>query len=129
MKILHTSDVHIDSPLTAKLPADKIKERRAELRAGFISLISEAKSKGVGAVIIAGDLFDESKISRRSLLSVLDAVSDARDITFYYLPGNHEGNALLDSGVAFPENLKVFGKEWTYFEADGICFEEFLGEL
>ena len=122
MKILHTSDIHIDSPLTARLTSDKARERRAELRSGFSRLISEARLQGVKAFIIAGDLFDESKISRRSLLSVLDAISEAREISFYYLPGNHEGDALISSGAVLPENLNIFGDEWTYFESDEVCF-------
>ena len=105
MKILHTSDIHIDSPLTAKLPTYKVSERRAELRSGFRRLISEAKAHSAEAVVIAGDLFDEKKISPRTLRGTLDAISEASEISFYYLPGNHEESALVESGAALPENL------------------------
>lgn len=122
MKILHTSDIHIDSPLTAKLPTDKVRERRAELRSGFRRLISEAKAHSAEAVVIAGDLFDEKKISPRTLRGALDAISETSEISFYYLPGNHEESALVESGAELPENLKIFGSEWTYFELDDVCF-------
>lgn len=118
MKIIHTSDVHIDSPLTARLPAGKVRERRAELSAGFKRLIGEAERLGVDAVIIAGDLFDTDRISKHALTSAIDVIGASSGITFYYLEGNHEKNAIRESGIPLPNNLKIFEENWTYFEAD-----------
>ena len=58
MKILHTSDLHIGSPLTSRLSADKVRERKSELLANFEKMVEEAVYQRVGAFIIAGDLFD-----------------------------------------------------------------------
>ena len=120
MKILHTSDIHLDSPLTSRLPADKVRERRRELLAGFGRMVEEAKSLGVRAMIIAGDLFDSERISQRALDTALDIFENAKEIEFFYLPGNHEGDALTLSGRALPENLKTFGKDWTYYNAGNL---------
>ena len=59
MRIIHTSDIHLDSPLTSRLSANKIRERRRELLSGFGRLVDEAKTQGTEAIIIAGDLFDD----------------------------------------------------------------------
>ena len=120
MKIIHTSDIHIDSPLTARLPAVKVRERRAELSTGFKRLVGEAVRLSVDAVIIAGDLFDTDRISKRTLTSAIEIISSASDITFYYIEGNHEKTAIRESGISLPSNLKFFEENWTYFDADGV---------
>lgn len=116
MKLLHTSDIHIDSPLTSRLPADKVRARRRELLSGFGRLVSEARALGTKAIIIAGDLFDSEKISRKALDTAFDIIESSKDITFFYLQGNHEGEAFLSSGRTLPENLKTFDKDWTYYK-------------
>ncbi len=115
MKILHTSDIHLDSPLTSRLPSDKVRERRRELLSGFGRLVGEAKTFGAEAIIIAGDLFDSSRVSRKALDTALNVIEEERAITFFYLQGNHEGDALMTSGRVLPDNLKTFGRDWTYY--------------
>jgi DNA repair exonuclease SbcCD nuclease subunit len=114
MKILHTSDIHLDSPLTSRLNADRVRERRRELLMGFGRLVDEAKATQAEAIIIAGDLFDNERVSKRAMDTAIDIIERAQNITFFYLEGNHEGNALATYGRALPENLKTFGDEWTY---------------
>ena len=115
MKIIHTSDIHLDSPLTSRLPQDKMRGRRRELLSGFGRLVEEARLLHAEAIIIAGDLFDSEKVSKRALDTALGIIEGASDITFFYLHGNHEGDALLLSGRAMPKNLKTFSEGWTYY--------------
>lgn len=122
MKILHTSDIHLDSPLTSRLPSDKVRERRRELLSGFKRLVDEAKLHGAEAVVISGDLFDSQKVSRKALDTAIDVIEAERDISFFYLQGNHEGDALLLTGRELPDNLKTFGKEWTYYKMGNVTF-------
>ena len=122
MKILHTSDIHLDSPLTSRLPSDKVRERRRELLSNFKRLVDEAKAHGAEAIIISGDLFDSNKISRKALDTALDVIEAEGGITFLYLQGNHEGDALVVSGRALPENLKLFSEEWTYHTVGKVTF-------
>lgn len=122
MKIIHTSDIHIDSPLTSRLPADKVRERRRELLSGFGRLVERARSLGAEAIIIAGDLFDSSRISKRALDTALDIIEGAKEITFLYLQGNHEGDALEISERMLPKNLLTFGEEWTYHNIGNVTF-------
>ena len=117
MKIVHTSDIHLDSPLTSKLSHEKAMIRRRELLSSFGELVEESKRLGAEAMIIAGDLFDSERITKKGLDTALYTIEKNPEIYFFYLPGNHEGDALSASGRELPRNLLVFGKEWTYFKA------------
>ena len=121
MKFLHTSDLHIGSPLTSRLPQDKIRERKSELMATFESMIEEAVYQKATAFIIAGDMFDTEKITRSTAERVLGAIERYPSLDFLYLSGNHEKNALSECGVALPKNLKLFSEDWTYFNYGGVC--------
>ena len=109
MKILHTSDLHIGSPLTARLSPEKIRERKGELLANFEKMIEEAVYRRVSLFIIAGDLFDSERITKSTAERVIGAMARVPSVEFLYLSGNHEKNALLESCVKLPENLKLFG--------------------
>lgn len=107
MKIIHTSDLHLDSPLTSKLSADKSRERRKELLNNFSRLILEAKKHGAEFIIIAGDLFDSKRISERAVEAVFDAISEASDVNFLYLPGNHDDDAVAKTKIASLANFHI----------------------
>ena len=116
MKIVHTSDLHLGSALTSRLSPEKTKERKAELISSFERSVEEAALRGATVYIIAGDLFDTEKITQGVRQSVISIISRAPAIDFLYLPGNHERLALLDGAEMLPQNLKIFGDDWTYFD-------------
>ena len=116
MKIIHTSDLHLDSPLTARLTSSKVRERKNELLLSFRKIVQNAKNSASLGFVIAGDLFDSEKVGKRTLKNVIDIIASCPEITFFYLSGNHERGALLDSCIPLPENLKLFENEWTYFK-------------
>ena len=115
MKILHTADLHLGSVMNTRLSSDKARERGVELFASFERLADCAEAHGAEICIIAGDLFDTQKLNQRNIDRVIDVILGHPAIDFLYLPGNHEKNALLESGRQLPENLKIFGREWTYY--------------
>ena len=120
MKILHTSDLHIGSPLTSRLPQDKVRQRKGELLSGFERMIEEALYQRVNVFIIAGDMFDSEKITKSTAERVIGAIAKCPSVDFLYLSGNHEKNALIESGVSLPPNLKLFGEDWTYFNYGSV---------
>ena len=120
MKIIHCADLHLDSNMTSNLPADKARERRAELLSTFGRMIGFAEENSVDAIIIAGDLFDKKNISRTAKNIVYDAVTKHPGIVFYYLRGNHDADGFLSSFEEIPANLKLFGDEWTAYETGKI---------
>jgi len=122
MKFIHTSDLHLGSPLTARLSPERIEIRKRELLNTFYSIIDLAKTEKSDAIIIAGDLFDSDNCQGGLINNLLSAISSAPSIEFLYLPGNHEGDLLLRKAERLPQNLKVFGKEWTYYNIKGVTF-------
>lgn len=123
MKIIHTADVHLDSKLSSHLDSDRAKERRNELIMTFQKMVKYGAEAGAEAIIIAGDLFDVTRISATARNAVLSVVSDNPEMTFYYLTGNHDENSLeqavTQKGETLPENMKLFGSDWVTYEQVG----------
>ena len=116
MKIIHCADVHLDSPMNRLETSEKKKERKAELITAFTQIVNYAKKENVRAVIIAGDLFDQGKVSVTAKKTVLSLIKDSAGIDFYYLRGNHDSsNAFCDSD-SIPSNLFMFGDDWTSYD-------------
>jgi len=115
MKILHCADIHLDSPMNRLREEDK-KQRNSELCSAFAAMIDEGRKKGVEAVIIAGDLFDQSRVSRAASNTVLAAINRNSSMDFYYLKGNHDKNDFLSDDRPLPSNLHLFNDDWTYYE-------------
>ena len=104
MKILHTSDIHLDSPLTTRLSADKVRTRKKELLSSFRRCVELAVRSGAQGFIISGDLFDSEKASRMAVETALSIIADAPTVSFFYLFGNHERDMLIRSGLEIPKN-------------------------
>ncbi|MCX4286110.1 MAG: metallophosphoesterase, partial [Clostridia bacterium] len=60
MKIIHTADIHLDSPLSGVKDS---KRRRFELLTALANMSEYANNYGVQAIIVAGDLFDDKYTS------------------------------------------------------------------
>lgn len=112
MKIIHCSDIHLDSALDHNFTAAQAKARNAELCATFGRMVSYAVREQVSAVLIAGDLFDSACVSVRTADFVLEQIRRAADVTFFYIRGNHDENRDAFAGSQLPENLKTFGDAW-----------------
>ena len=115
MKLLHIADLHLDSALTSHLPPDKVRARRTELLGVLRRAVSRGVEAGVSAVLIAGDLFDNTEVSRRALSEVESVLHSYPDLPFYYLSGNHEKDALVRYGLTSP-NLHLFGDTFTSYD-------------
>ena len=123
MKLIHVADLHLDSKLNRHLDEKRARERRNELLVTFQRLVEYGAEQGVEGILIAGDLFDVAKVSATARNAVLAAMKEHPDIIFYYLRGNHDADAflqeVLDIEGKLPENLRLFGKEWTSHELTG----------
>ena len=107
MKIIHTGDVHIGSALKS-LPSEKARLRRAELLDGFFSLCAYAKAENVGAVLMAGDLFDSNQVSSQTVQDVFSSIRSASPVPFFYVSGNHDNVVALPT--LLPDNFHVFSQ-------------------
>lgn len=120
MKVLHCADIHLDSAMTANLDKNKAKERRSELLLSFKDMVGYAAKENIGIIIIAGDLFDTRNISAGAKKEVYNIIINNPDITFYYLQGNHDNGSFVSYLDEIPANLRMFGKEWTSYNAGVI---------
>ena len=90
IKILHTADVHLDSPLKSLALRDpELKEQiQTATRSAFTQIIDTAISEPVDALLISGDLFDGSQRSAKTaayLVSELDRLRDANIKVFEFV--------------------------------------------
>lgn len=115
MKIIHCADVHLDSKLSANLDERSAKQRREEILNTFLKMIDYAAEQEVSAILIAGDLFDTARVQAGVRNAVESAIRRHPDIDFYLLQGNHKASGFLDALEELPENLKLFGPEWTQY--------------
>ena len=119
MKIIHCSDIHLDSKMEANLSSQQASERNAEVCATFSRMVGYAEENQVDAVLIAGDLFDTRRASARTAGFVLDRIRRAAQIDFHYLRGNHD-EADPFAGLELPGNFKTFGDSWTSYDCGDV---------
>ena len=110
MRFLHAADVHLDSPCSSRSETVRQKLRDAS-RLAFQRLVDLALAEAVDAVLIAGDLFDDERLSFQTERFLLEQIHrlDAEFIPVVYATGNHDpGRAGLRSvELAWPGNVTV----------------------
>ena len=113
MKILHCADLHMDSPMETHMTREQAAKRNAEILMSFQRMTEYAENENVRVVLIAGDLFDGERVTRRTVEGVLDAVRRTPQIDYLYVSGNHDDqtNAFADQEI--PENFKRFTDKWN----------------
>ena len=117
MKLIHCSDLHLDSKMETNLDKEKSRERKNEILITFERMINYAKENDVKIIIIAGDLFDKKTISAKAKNIVKTAIVSNPEIDFIYLKGNHDEAGFIDEDEEIPSNLKTFNnKSWTTYK-------------
>lgn len=116
MKIIHTADLHLDSPLAGV--ANSV-ERRRELLLALNNLNEYAVNNGVQAIIVAGDLFDEKFTTDQTVRSVADIVKGG-SARWFVLKGNHGGSAPYDKLKALCPEICFFGDDWTSYTLGNV---------
>ena len=117
-KFIHCADIHLGSKMESKLPREKVKERRVEVRTTFRKMVEYAKENGVRAIMLSGDVFDSDRPLRDDKAAFYKIVRDNPEIDFLYLRGNHDGKeSYTEAGL---DNLKTFTTEWSGYEYDGV---------
>ncbi len=108
MKILHTGDLHLDSPF-AGLDISRAERRRREMREVFSRMMRFAKESAVDMVVIAGDLFDSAFVTRETVMLLCREFS-ALSCPVVISPGNHDPYTAgsVWEKTAFPENVHIF---------------------
>ncbi len=113
VKILHTADLHLCSPLSALGELAEI--RQAELLDTFGEIVDLAKKECVEVIIISGDLFDSPKPSATSINYINKKLAQIPEIKVFIALGNHDAG--LD--ITLHENAHIFGNSVERLEFDG----------
>ena len=120
MRIIHCSDIHLDSAMETNLSPEKARERSREMRRTFERMAEFAKENGVSAVIIAGDMFDTDRTTVRTADFVLSVISKTPEVDFLYLKGNHDEKNAIFNTQNLPKNLKFFSDSWTSYRYENL---------
>jgi len=114
MKLIHCADIHLGSTLSS-LPKELVAERKSDVRTSFVKMVEYACDKGIGVILLSGDVFDRQRPTNSELEFFYNVVSKHSDIDFLYLRGNHDYAGELRQ---LP-NLKSFTDKWrTYSYGD-----------
>ncbi|MFZ5968032.1 MAG: metallophosphoesterase family protein [Bacillota bacterium] len=89
IKILHCGDMHFDTPFSGLSPKDAEK-RKEDLRETFGKIIGLVKEEAVELLLISGDLFDSSNITKTTIDYILEKLKEVPDVHVFISPGNHD---------------------------------------
>ena len=120
MKLIHCSDIHLDSPMESNLTATQAKERNSEICRSFARMTEYADANKVSLILICGDLFDTSRVSATTAQYILDTMASVPHIHFLYLKGNHDDTSRAFPHSALPKNVLTFGEDWRYYSLSDV---------
>ena len=121
MKILHTGDIHLDSPF-ANVSAAEAEIAKKELRNTFSQMMKYARDNYIDLILLTGDVFD-CGFATRETASLLMEEFEAAECPIIISPGNHD--PYTDDSIwkkrEFPDNVYIFNKpELNYFDFDEL---------
>ena len=109
IRLLHLADAHLDTAFEGR--TDRLRQHlREALRTAFKRAVDEAIAAPVDAVLIAGDLFDDDRLSFATeafLVEQCERLHEA-SIPVVYATGNHDpgGQSFRAASVDWPETFR-----------------------
>ena len=112
IKILHTADLHLDSPLASLALRDAALQARVltASRSALEKMVDFCIDEGVVALLIAGDLYDRAERSAKTaayLTLQMERLHKAA-IRVFYIKGNHDAENPITGAIDLPANVHVF---------------------
>ena len=113
-RVVHCSDVHLDTPFPCADEGTRTRLQQAA-RTTFTRLVDLCLAEQVAALLVAGDLFDDERLSLASeewMCAQLARLTQA-GVTVVLACGNHDsatpGGRM--SSISFPDGVHVAGSE------------------
>jgi len=108
LSILHAADLHLDSPFSA-LSAQQAKQRRLWQRQLPDKLTELCQQHGCDLMLLAGDVFDGSRVCPETIEALQQAFSRCR-AEIFISPGNHDPYTDTSPWAAavWPDNVHIF---------------------
>jgi len=120
MRLIHTSDIHLDASFAAPgLPAGFGNRRRQALRDVFSDIVRRTQSWPADGLLIAGDLFELERVSRDTVAFLKQAFAALDGIPVFIAPGNHDPYVPTSpyATETWPDNVFIFTTpEWQAVE-------------
>lgn len=119
-RIVHTADLHFDTPYSARLNSMQAELRRSELKSTFSAIVDKAKEADV--FIIAGDLFDGKLVSQDTIDFLKRKFGELSHVPVFITAGNHDPYT-ADSVYAredFGDNVHIFGGDMEYVDLEEL---------
>ncbi|PEN13539.1 hypothetical protein CRI94_09510 [Longibacter salinarum] len=108
IRLLHLADVHLDTAFEGRT-AELRKHLRESLRTAFERAVDLAIGEPVDVVVIAGDLFDDDRLSFATEAFLVEQCErlDGAGIPVIYSTGNHDpgGSSYRASRIDWPETF------------------------
>ena len=109
IKILHTADIHFDTPFSGMTPKEALKSKE-ELKQVFEKIIKITLEKEIDILLIAGDIFDNISVNKSTLYFIKNCFENISRVKVFISPGNHDpfNGKSFYSIVNWPINVHIF---------------------
>ena len=109
VKILHCADLHFDTPFQG-ITAMGGEKRREDLRETFGKIVHRVRQENIPILLMAGDIFDSERVTKNTLLYLLDKLKEIPDTRIFISPGNHDPFTPKSfySLLNWPDNVHIF---------------------
>ena len=108
VKIIHTSDLHLDCRLS-NFSLEKSKIRRQELKSSFENIFKTYNDADIA--LISGDIFDNSNFLKGTVSLMVSVFESCPNTTFFVCGGNHDwygSPAMIALGEQLPDTVVIF---------------------
>jgi len=129
MKLLHCADLHLDSPMRglARYDGAPLDVLRGATRRAFERAVDLAVDEQVGAVVVAGDLYDGDRDDFQTAVFLQRQLHRLRDagIRVVLVYGNHDAENEITRKLSVPDNTHILASatpETVVFDDLGIAF-------
>ena len=109
IKILHTADIHFDTPFSGMTPKEALKSKE-ELKQVFEKIIKMTVEKEIDILLIAGDIFDNLSVNKTTLYFIKNCFENISKVNVFISPGNHDpfNEKSFYNIVEWPNNVHIF---------------------
>lgn len=117
MKLIHISDLHLDS-VFGDYPLEKAKIRRSEMLNTFTRALDYGKETGAEICLVCGDLFDTERVGKAVMENVFAAIA-LSPMRVIVLKGNHDAVVFDRLDISrLPQNVTLLNF------SESFCTEE-----
>lgn len=111
-RFVHTSDLHLDSPLKSLALRDPELKKQVGIatRETFANIVNLCIEEKVDALLIAGDLYDSDQTSMHTARFLANQMQKLHleGIRVFIIKGNHDAGSVITGQLMFPDSVKIF---------------------